>query len=64
MEQVEQRLAAGRIADPYDVTCRALPDARIVVAPTIAAHSMHSTPNASAIMIGREGWGPRLSTMV
>jgi malate dehydrogenase len=48
MEEVEQRLAAGRIADAYDVTCRALPDARIVVAPTITAHSMHSTPNATA----------------
>jgi malate dehydrogenase len=48
MLEVEQRLAAGRIADAYDATCRALPDARIVVEPTITAQSMHSTPNATA----------------
>jgi malate dehydrogenase len=43
-----QHLAAGRIADAYDATSRALPDARIVVQPTITAQSMHSTPNATA----------------
>ena len=48
MGEVEQRLAAGRLADAYDATCRALPDARIVVEPTITAQSMHSTPNATA----------------
>jgi malate dehydrogenase len=48
MQEVEQRLAAGRIADAYDATCRALPDARIVVEPMITAQSMHSTPNATA----------------
>ena len=48
MGEVEQRLAAGRIADAYDATSRALPDARIVVQPTITAQSMHSTPNATA----------------
>jgi malate dehydrogenase len=48
MGEVEQRLAAGRLADAYDATCRALPDARIVVQPTITAQSMHSTPNATA----------------
>lgn len=48
MGEVEQRLAAGRLADAYDVTCRALPDARIVVQPTITTQSMHSTPNATA----------------
>jgi protein-S-isoprenylcysteine O-methyltransferase Ste14 len=47
MGEVEQRLAAGRLADDY-ATCRALPDARIVVQPTITAQSMHSTPNATA----------------
>ena len=48
MGEVEQRLAAGRLADAYDATCRALPDARIVVQPTITTQSMHSTPNATA----------------
>jgi malate dehydrogenase len=48
MAEVEQHLAAGRIADAYDATSRALPDARIVVQPTITAQSMHSTPNATA----------------
>ena len=47
-QEVEQRLAAGRIADAYDATCRALPDARIVVEPMVTAYAMHSTPNATA----------------
>ena len=48
MLEVEHFMAAGRIADAYDATCRALPDARIVVEPTITVQSMHSTPNATA----------------
>jgi malate dehydrogenase len=46
--EVEHCLAAGRIADAYGATRRALADARIVVEPTITTHSMHSTPNATA----------------
>jgi malate dehydrogenase len=46
--EVEQHLTAGRIADAYDATSRALPDARIVVQPTITAQRMPSTPNATA----------------
>jgi malate dehydrogenase len=46
--EVEQHLAVGGIADAYDATHRALPDARIVVEPMITAQSIHSTPNATA----------------
>jgi len=48
MLEVEQRLVAGQVADAYDATRRALPDARIVVEPTVTVRSMHSTPNATA----------------
>src|SRR4029077_14192926 len=48
MGEVEPRLAAARLDGARDATCRALPDARIVVQPTITTQSMHSTPNATA----------------
>jgi len=47
-EEVTQLLRDERIADAYDATRRALPDARIFVEPFITAHSMHSTPNATS----------------
>jgi malate dehydrogenase len=46
--EVELHLGAGRIADAFDATSRALPDARIVVQPTITAQSMNSTLSATA----------------
>lgn len=45
---VVQLLANERIRDAYEATRRALPDARIFVEPFITAHSMHSTPQATA----------------
>jgi malate dehydrogenase len=47
-EEVMQLLRDERVAEAYDATRRALPDARIFVEPFITAHSMHSTPNATA----------------
>jgi malate dehydrogenase len=46
--EVMQFLRDERIAEAYDATRRALPDARIFVEPFITAHSMHSTPNATS----------------
>jgi malate dehydrogenase len=48
MQEVNQLLARGLFAEAYRATCRALPDARIVVEPTITVRSIHSTPNATA----------------
>ncbi len=47
-EEVTQLLRNERVAEAYDATRRALPDARIFVEPFITAHSMHSTPNATS----------------
>jgi malate dehydrogenase len=41
-------LEQEEIAEAYETTRRALPDARIFVEPFITAHCMHSTPNATA----------------
>jgi malate dehydrogenase len=46
--EVNQLLSEERVSESYDVAQRALPDARIFVEPYITAHSMHSTPNATA----------------
>lgn len=45
---VGQLVAEERVAEAYELTRQALPDARIFVEPFITAHSMHSTPNATA----------------
>ena len=45
---VVELLGAGRVAEAYEATRHALPDARIFVEPFITAHSMSSTPNATA----------------
>jgi malate dehydrogenase len=47
-DEVMQFLRDERVAQAYDATRRALPDARIFVEPFITAHSMHSTPNATS----------------
>ena len=47
-DEVMQLLRDERVAEAYDATRRALPDARIFVEPFITAHSMHSTPNATS----------------
>jgi malate dehydrogenase len=41
-------LAEEKIAEAYEATRRALPDARIFIEPFITAHCMRSTPNATA----------------
>jgi malate dehydrogenase len=46
--EVGQLLSEERVAEAYELTRRALPDARIFVEPFITAHSMHSTANATA----------------
>jgi malate dehydrogenase len=46
--EVGQFLSEERVAEAYESTRRALPDARIFVEPFITAHSVHSTPNATA----------------
>jgi malate dehydrogenase len=46
--EVAQLVLEERIAEAYEVTRSALPDARIFVEPFITAHCMHSTPNATA----------------
>ncbi len=46
--EVIRLLAEERVAEAYQITREALPDARIFVEPFITAHSMHSTPNATA----------------
>lgn len=45
---VVQLLEAGHVAEAYEATRHALPDARIFVEPFITARSMHSTPNATS----------------
>jgi malate dehydrogenase len=45
---VSQHLEDENISEAYELTRRALPDARIFVQPFITAHAMHSTPNATA----------------
>lgn len=47
-KQVAELLLAEEIAEAYETTRRALPDARIMVEPMITGHTMHSTPNATA----------------
>jgi malate dehydrogenase len=46
--EVLQLVQTGRIAEAYEATRQALPDARIFVEPFITARSMHSTPNATS----------------
>ena len=46
--RVTQLLSEERIVEAYEATRQALPDARIFVEPFITAHSMRSTPNATA----------------
>jgi malate dehydrogenase len=46
--KVSELLHSEKIAEAYEVTRRASPDARIVVEPTITGHAMRSTPNATA----------------
>ena len=46
--KVTQLLSEERVAEAYAATLAAWPDARIFVEPFITAHSMHSTPNATA----------------
>jgi malate dehydrogenase len=41
-------LAEEKIVEAYEVTRRALPDARIFIEPFITTHCMRSTPNATA----------------
>jgi malate dehydrogenase len=41
-------LAEEKIAEAYEATRRALPDARIFIEPFITTHCMRSTPNATA----------------
>ena len=46
--QVSELLRVEDIDEAYEVTRRALPDARIFLQPLITGHAMHSTPNATA----------------
>jgi malate dehydrogenase len=46
--EVDALLRDGLIAEAYQATRRALPDARIAVEPFVTAAAMHSTPNATA----------------
>jgi malate dehydrogenase len=46
--RADELLSDERIAEAYALARQALPDARIFVEPFITAHSMHSTPNATA----------------
>jgi malate dehydrogenase len=45
---VQQLVSMDRVAEAYELTRNALPDARIVVEPFITFHSLRSTPNATA----------------
>jgi malate dehydrogenase len=46
--KVSELLRSEKIAEAYEITRRAAPDARILVEPTITGHAMRSTPNATA----------------
>jgi malate dehydrogenase len=46
--KVSELLRPETIAEAYEATRRALPDARILVEPTITVHTARSTPNATA----------------
>ena len=46
--QVSELLRSEEIAEAYEITRRASPDARILVEPMITGHTMRSTPNATA----------------
>jgi malate dehydrogenase len=46
--EVSELLRSEKIAEAYEVTRRAAPDARVMVEPAITGHAMHSTPNATA----------------
>jgi malate dehydrogenase len=48
LSSVQQLVSMDRIAEAYELTRNALPDARIVVEPYITFHSLRSTPNATA----------------
>ena len=48
LSAVQQLVSMDRIAEAYELTRNALPDARIVVEPYITFHSLRSTPNATA----------------
>jgi malate dehydrogenase len=45
---VQHLVSMDRVAEAYQLTRKALPDARIVVEPYITFHSLRSTPNATA----------------
>jgi malate dehydrogenase len=45
--QARSLLESDQVAEAYEATRHALPDARIFVEPFITAHSMRSTPNAT-----------------
>jgi malate dehydrogenase len=47
-QSVVALLETEQIAEAYETTRRALPDARIFIEPFITTHCMHSTPNATA----------------
>lgn len=47
-DEVSELLRSDEIAEAYEITRRALPDARIMAEPMITGHTMHSTPNATA----------------
>jgi len=46
--EVSRHVSKNRISEAYELTQRALPDARIFVQPFITNHGLHSTPNATA----------------
>jgi malate dehydrogenase len=46
--EVSELIRSEKIAEAYEATRRAAPDARIMVEPTVTGHAMHSTPNATA----------------
>ncbi|WP_263418004.1 malate dehydrogenase [Terriglobus albidus] len=47
-KEISELLRSENIAEAYEVTRRATPDARIMVEPAITGHAMHSTPDATA----------------
>lgn len=48
LSEVKQLLSADHIAQAYELTRNALPDARIVAEPYITFHGLRSTPNSTA----------------
>jgi malate dehydrogenase len=47
-DEVMVFLRDGQVAEAYEATRRALPDARIFVEPFVTAYSVHSTPNSTS----------------